>query len=45
MSIAAMPMAVRSISEPGATVQKVRRPPRRRQAIALADDRMRPEPR
>ena len=45
MSIAAMPVAVRSISDLGATSHKVRRPPSKRQAIALADADMRPEPR
>jgi hypothetical protein len=45
MSIAAMPVAVRAISEPDATSHKVRKPPSKRQAIALADADMRPEPR
>ena len=45
MSIAAMPMAARAIGEPGGAVPRFQRPPPRRQAVALADPDMRPEPR
>ena len=45
MSISAMPMAVRAVSEPGGMAEKLRRPPAKRQAIAIRDATMRPEPR
>jgi hypothetical protein len=45
MSIGDGSMAGRSISEAGSAVRRVRRPPPKRQAVAVADATMRPEPR
>jgi hypothetical protein len=45
MSIAAEPMAGRTISEAGGANRRIGRPPPKRQAVAVADATMRPEPR
>ena len=45
MSIGVGPLAGRAVSEAGGATWRVPRPPPKRQAVAVADATMRPEPR